>query len=1327
MSVRTVPLRLGPKLNLLLLVFMVILGTATAVLVLVGFNRSQDSAAESSREGLEREGVRTLGQLAGQQAYIGELQLAPAAEWGHQAGWFLGLRGQTAEPFDASSLRQTPGGITFDARDGRVTDLYLPPGVSLSGRVLKDVTESQILESYFVSLFTNYEGRLIEEAFRPIAIFYLSVDGVTRYYPPLKAPPDISVLQNVSALHRALGPEQNPDELTIWTAPYQDESGRGFVLTAYTPVYDETGYRGVIGVDVSLAMLTAQVEAIKPTPGGFAFYIDKEGEFLRTSAIDTLHALSDDGANPAFRRAVDGMLNSQSGVSRFELDGREMFVAYAPMSTVGGSLGLVAPVDEITAEAAGVTESIESEGNRTVGIILLTMVLLFVMALGGTAWLNRRVLLRPIGSLVSGTRAVAAGNFDAAIPVESNDEFGELALSFNRMIEEIRTRNEALHREIVEREETARMLAEREEGARQIFQSVSDALFITDMEDRVVDANLAALRMYGYTLEELRALPPFGLIHPSSRSRSTEFLEEVAAGKQFRSRAISVRKDGSTFLSDVFATPAMYFGKQHILSVIRDITEEVEQQQLLEKRVEERTRELSLLLEVSNTIASTLDLQEVFRLILDQVAEIVPFTGASLLVLEGEQMVTRYARGPRSESTQHISDMQRFPVDRLRHTFRQLVAGHPVVVDNVRGQTESARDFRWLAGERLETSFSRIVSWMALPLVHKGRFLGLIAVSSDAEGAFGERDTSLGMAVANQAAVAIENARLFAESERRAAEMTALSRIATTLDLEQSLRVTLDSVARRIVESTGAVAASVSTLTHDGMLALGGSYNLPDGFLEAVDAGIRAGAPKPNARALRSHEPVVVRDVHAGLEAEPNYAALCELVAGAEWDVLVIVPMRYGDRDLGTIETYYRPLEAPDDREIGLISAMARQAATAIENAVLFSQTEKRVRQLEALTQIASSFSLELSMSELMDRMAELTVRATSAAAAAVVLADTPQGGMRMVGTARVPEGFAEALEEAYNRGGAGTTLRQAMAEMRTVYQADLRRQRVDDPRYAAAHEHLVSQPWDSILLTPIVYGNKALGVLMLGYPLGDDPDEEERTFVEAVADQTALVIENARLYQRASAAAALEERQRLARELHDSVSQALYGIALGARTARRRIGDDGPAAVTEPLDYVLSLAEAGLTEMRALIFELRPESIATEGLVAAIGRQVAATQARYGVKVEASLCDEPDVSLDVKEALYRIAQESMHNTVKHARATEIQVTLSRTDDGLCLEVRDNGQGFDPSGEFPGHLGLRSMRERARDIGSTLEIESEPGTGTHITLRVPSKWGAAAR
>ncbi len=1313
----SVSMRLGPKLNLSLLVFILLLGTMTSILVLIGFHRTQDNAAEKSREGLEREGIQQLQLLSQQQAYIGELQLSPAAEWGHQAGSYMALEGGDVPAIPAAAFVSSNTGLLHIADPDRTADVVLPEGVPLTPEVLADASSSSVLDEFFLALFTDYEGRMIEEAFRPIAIFYISNDGLTRYFPPTGKILERGLpLGDLAGLRQRLGPDQNPDHRTIWTTPYEDEAGRGLVLTAYSPVYDASGYNGVIGVDVSLDLLAEQVEAIAPTNGGFGFYVDRDGQFLRTQQYEVLNALAG-GEDDAFGAAIDDMMAGTAGSGRFTLNGREMVVAYSPMPTVGGSLALVAPVEELTVEAAGVTESIQSEGNRTTSFIILVMALLFVLALVSTAWLNRRILLSPIEALVSGTRAVAAGNFNASIPVRSRDELGDLAASFNRMIQEVRTRNDALVREITEREQTARALAEREESTRQIFQSVSDAILITDMEDHVVDANIAAQQIFGYSVEELRALKPFELVAPESRRYSTDFLETVEDGRQYRARVSSLRKDGTTFWAQVFATKAIYFGTPHILQVLRDVTEEVEQQQLLERRVDERTRELSLLLGVSNTVASTLDMQQLFALVLDQVSEVLPFTRGSVLVLEGDTLVSQYVRGPQVEGESYPTVLPRFPVAGLRHSLGDLLRGNPVAVVDVRGETAFARDFRWMAGDLLDSVFRHTVSWLALPMVHKGRFIGMVAVSSDREGAFTERYANLGMAIANQAAIAIENARLFAESERRASEMTALSRIATTLDLEQSLSGTLDSVAQRVVESTGAIAASLSTLNEDGTLALGGEHGLPPGFFEAVAESVRRGGPRPNQQALKSHQPVVINNVQDYIASDEAYASLRQFSGQIEWDTIVIVPMRYADRDLGTLESYYRPGEAPDEREIGLISAMARQAATAIENAMLFSQTETRVRQLEALTQIASSFSLELSLPDLMDRMAEQIVHATTSVAALVTLQDA-RGEMQVIGASGVPQGFGDALEAAYRAGG-GTTWRRTLDEKHTIFQPNLRMERVDDPRYNPVRPHLQSAAWDSALLSPILHGTEALGVLMLGYPLDASPNEEERKFVDAVADQTGLVIENSRLYERASSAAALEERQRLARELHDSVSQALYGIALGARTARRRIGDEGPANVTEPLDYVLSLAEAGLTEMRALIFELRPESIQQEGMVAAIGRQVAATQARYGIRVVADLCEEPEVSLDIKEAVYRIAQESMHNTVKHARATKIGVTLARQDDALVLEIADNGQGFDPSGEFPGHLGLRSMKERARDIGGELEVESEPGEGTTVRLTVP--------
>ena len=260
-------------------------------------------------------------------------------------------------------------------------------------------------------------------------------------------------------------------------------------------------------------------------------------------------------------------------------------------------------------------------------------------------------------------------------------------------------------------------------------------------------------------------------------------------------------------------------------------------------------------------------------------------------------------------------------------------------------------------------------------------------------------------------------------------------------------------------------------------------------------------------------------------------------------------------------------------------------------------------------------------------------------------------------------------------------------------------------------------------LSVPLRLRGQTVGMLALQHQQPGHFSHQRTDLALAFATQAAIAIENANLYEQAQSLAALEERQKLARELHDSVSQALYGIALGTRTARTLVSraEEQPLqqALNEPLDYILSLAEAGLAEMRALIFELRPESLATEGLVVALEKQTTALQARHHVRVTTQFIPEPDVPLLVKEALYRVSQEGLHNIVKHAGATKVEVGLGVKNDRLTLTIHDNGQGFDADGQFPGHLGLKSMRERVERIGGVFQIHSAPNQGTSITMTIP--------
>ena len=259
-----------------------------------------------------------------------------------------------------------------------------------------------------------------------------------------------------------------------------------------------------------------------------------------------------------------------------------------------------------------------------------------------------------------------------------------------------------------------------------------------------------------------------------------------------------------------------------------------------------------------------------------------------------------------------------------------------------------------------------------------------------------------------------------------------------------------------------------------------------------------------------------------------------------------------------------------------------------------------------------------------------------------------------------------------------------------------------------------------SLVCVPLMSRSVVLGVLCCHCPPGRYPSKLELAYLSVVAGKAAMAVDSSHLVASAQEKAAQEERQRLARELHDSVSQALYGIALGARTARESLGEAPEERVDQPLGYVLALAEAGLADMHALIFELRPQALAEEGLVAALHKQLAAFRARHGVDTHAELGPEPAGAFKVKQALYRIAQEALQNAAKHAQARRIVVRLETSPTALALEIADDGDGFDPSASFPGHLGLRSMRERITEVGGVLDLSSAPGEGTQIRARVPT-------
>jgi signal transduction histidine kinase len=248
--------------------------------------------------------------------------------------------------------------------------------------------------------------------------------------------------------------------------------------------------------------------------------------------------------------------------------------------------------------------------------------------------------------------------------------------------------------------------------------------------------------------------------------------------------------------------------------------------------------------------------------------------------------------------------------------------------------------------------------------------------------------------------------------------------------------------------------------------------------------------------------------------------------------------------------------------------------------------------------------------------------------------------------------------------------------------------------------------------------GQRTLGALCLKSSLSHAYSSDDQKALESFAAHAAIAIENTRLYQQAQEIAVSEERQRLARELHDSVTQLLYSMSL-LSSGWKKMAQDGrladPAASFQQLE---GIGLQALKEMRLLIHQLRPSVLEEAGLAGAVQHRLEAVEQRANIDTELVIDgDLPPLSPLFEEQLYNIAQEALNNALRHAQASAISVYIYCQDGQLSLMVRDNGVGFDTDNSSTG-IGLQSMRERAEAIAAQLSVSSHPHEGTMVQVTV---------
>ncbi|GGR48590.1 GAF domain-containing sensor histidine kinase [Streptomyces netropsis] len=299
------------------------------------------------------------------------------------------------------------------------------------------------------------------------------------------------------------------------------------------------------------------------------------------------------------------------------------------------------------------------------------------------------------------------------------------------------------------------------------------------------------------------------------------------------------------------------------------------------------------------------------------------------------------------------------------------------------------------------------------------------------------------------------------------------------------------------------------------------------------------------------------------------------------------------------------------------------------------------------------------------------------------------------------------------------------LQEATTQRLADVR----EDPRFEGwpdAHPEM-----SDFLGMPVADGDEILGALFLANkrtaaqrtpsePGGCGFTAEDEELLGVLAQHAAIALTNARLYERSRELTIAGERARLAHELHDAVAQKLFSLRLTAQAATALVDRD-PARAKGELQQVAQLAAEAADELRAAVVELRPAGLDEDGLVATLRTQVKVLDRAHAAHVTFASNGVRALPAAQEEAMLRVAQEALHNALRHSGAERVEVVVSRVGPVVVLRVTDDGQGFDPSTvrRAGRHLGLVSMRDRASGVGGRLTVTSEPGKGTTIDMEVP--------
>ena len=744
-------------------------------------------------------------------------------------------------------------------------------------------------------------------------------------------------------------------------------------------------------------------------------------------------------------------------------------------------------------------------------------------------------------------------------------------------------------------------------------------------------------------------------------------------------------------------------------------------------------KRLASLNAVSALIGTSLDLEHLTDEILAQIHKTVDFDSATLFLLKGNILEAAASRG----LLEYRQGMNTFSENERNSAWRAVYNKLPLIINDV------AESKYW----EVRPELSKIRSWLGVPLIYKDRVVGVLTLDKNEPNAFTDADARYIFTLAYQIAIAVENAQLFEEWEEQSTRLKLINEVSQEINTLLNVDELFEALARAICERLNydqvfilEVDQTRSLLT---LRAIYGEYppQLEVGvYQQDINLGLIGAA-------VQTGQPVLANDVSQG-----HKLLLTEKLQAQS---ALIVPFYVSTQVEAVICVARNHVDAFGDQDIWTLSSLASQAGIAIKNAWLYrgldtysDELERtiaaRTQRLQAIKKFGQVVSQGLDIDELLAVVGRglgqvFAAESTGEVRITIGLVNGSNVALKTIfekEQARPGRQNRAANSNAAAGCGASTVQNHPASTIKidpktvtgqVITQAKpkiLRQINVQDLRPLPAG--MSAGIIESVLMAPLITGGKTIGLIMIESQTPNAYGDGDLETLETLAFQVAGAIEHARLLRKTKELAVIEERTRLARDMHDGVAQNLAYLLIQVDRCLNNVEEGSKLEVQ--LEQIGALLKQDIDELRRNIFDLRPVELEGKALFKVLENFVTEFGRRWNLQTSCTVPNQvAELSPDVERSLYRILQETLSNARQHAECSRLSVTLALKDDQwIALEVQDDGQGFDPGRVSPPPhrragkgLGLVSMRERVERVGGQFTVDSAPGRGTRIVALLP--------